>query len=195
MSRHKNKRCTSFRAVCQKFFPENIPNADIITLLAEEIEALYLMDLLGLYQEEAAQKMEVSRPTFARIVKSAHHKVALALLGGKQLNLEPSLAPYKIALCSDSQNAPYHLTTPKSKYIHIFTLNHHAIESHEIHDNPLFLEEGKPTVVLATFLMQERVNLFGTHIIGEGFKSVLSSKGIQLLLKESMSEEEIRALW
>ncbi|MDD2382729.1 MAG: DUF134 domain-containing protein [Sulfurospirillaceae bacterium] len=195
MSRQKNKRHISFRPRCHKFIPENNGDMEIISLLSEETEALYLMDLLGMYQEEAAQKMEISRPTLARIVKSAHHKVALALLGGKQLNLEPSSAPYKIALCSDSANAPFYLTLPKSKYIHIFTLNHHIIESHKILNNPLFLENAKPAIVLTTLFTQERINLFIANSLGEGFKSMLSSKGIQLLIKESMSEEDIRVLW
>lgn len=195
MSRHKNKRHISFRPCCHTFIPENNTDTEIISLLSEETEALYLMDLLGMYQEEAAQEMEVSRPTLARIVKSAHHKVALALLGGKQLSLEPSSAPYKIALCSDSVNAPYLLTLPKSQYIHIFTLNHRVIESHEMLNNPLFLENGKPAIVLTTLFAQERINLFIANGLGEGFKSMLSSKGIQLLLKESISEEEIQTLW
>ena len=195
MSRQKNKRRTSFRATCHTFLPENMPQAETITLLTEETEALYLMDLLGLYQEDAAQKMEVSRPTFARIIKSAHHKVALALLGGKQLSLEPSFEPYKIALCSDSPNAPYLLSTPKSKYLHIFTLHHHTIESHEVFENPLFLEDKKPAPVLTALFIQQGVNLCIAQSMGEGFKSMLSLKGIQLLLQESINEEEIQALW
>ena len=56
------------------------------------MEALYLMDLLGLYQEAAAEKMEVSRPTFARIIKSARHKVALALAWGSMPNYKQCIS-------------------------------------------------------------------------------------------------------
>ena len=58
----------------------------VITL--DEFEAVRLADLEGLYQEQAAVRMEVSRPTFSRIIESAHRKVAEALIRGKALKIE-----------------------------------------------------------------------------------------------------------
>jgi predicted DNA-binding protein (UPF0251 family) len=49
----------------------------------DELEALCLTDLGGLYQEEAVGSMEVSRQTFGRIVSTARRKVAEALAGGQ----------------------------------------------------------------------------------------------------------------
>jgi predicted DNA-binding protein (UPF0251 family) len=46
----------------------------------DELEALRLADLEGLYQEAAAEMMGVSRPTFARILARARLAVARALL-------------------------------------------------------------------------------------------------------------------
>jgi len=51
----------------------------------DEFEAIRLADLDGLYQEKAAEQMNVSRPTFSRIVESAHRKLADALVHGKAL--------------------------------------------------------------------------------------------------------------
>jgi predicted DNA-binding protein (UPF0251 family) len=59
-----------------------------VQLLPEELEALRLADLEGLYQEEAAQRMGISRATFQRILSHAHRQVALALVEGQALNLE-----------------------------------------------------------------------------------------------------------
>ncbi len=59
-----------------------------VTLTLDELEALRLADLEGLYQEQAAAKMKISRPTFSRIVAEARHKVAEALVHGKALRLE-----------------------------------------------------------------------------------------------------------
>lgn len=61
--------------------PENI-------LKLEELEALRLKDLEGLEQEECAVKMEVSRPTFQRILLSAREKVADSLVNGKTIHIE-----------------------------------------------------------------------------------------------------------
>ena len=57
-------------------------------LSVEELEALKLADIEGLYQEDAAERMEVSRPTFQRVLKSARGKVARCLVEGKALGIE-----------------------------------------------------------------------------------------------------------
>jgi predicted DNA-binding protein (UPF0251 family) len=54
----------------------------------DELESLRLADLMGLYQEDAATRMNVSRQTFGRIVESARRKVADALVNGKALKIE-----------------------------------------------------------------------------------------------------------
>ncbi len=54
----------------------------------DELEALRLADVEGLYQEEAARQMNISRATFGRIVEAAHRKVADAILHGKALRIE-----------------------------------------------------------------------------------------------------------
>jgi predicted DNA-binding protein (UPF0251 family) len=50
------------------------------TLRLDDLEALRLADLEGLYQEAAAELMGISRPTFARILARARATVARALL-------------------------------------------------------------------------------------------------------------------
>jgi uncharacterized protein len=72
---------------CSLFKPAGIPAATLerVTLGLDEMEALRLADLLGLYQEDAARQMNVSRQTFGRILDAAHKKVAEALTQGKAL--------------------------------------------------------------------------------------------------------------
>lgn len=53
---------------------------EVETLRLDELEALRLADLEGLYQEAAAERMGVSRPTFARILDRARSTVAKALV-------------------------------------------------------------------------------------------------------------------
>jgi methionyl-tRNA synthetase len=54
----------------------------------DEFEAVRLADHEALYQEQAAEKMNVSRQTFGRIIDSAHRKIAEALVEGKSLRIE-----------------------------------------------------------------------------------------------------------
>ena len=58
-----------------------------VSLELDEIEALRLADLEGLYQADAAERMGISRQTFANIVERARHKVADALIHGKALKI------------------------------------------------------------------------------------------------------------
>jgi len=58
-----------------------------VVLTLDEFESLRLADLEGLYQEKAAGRMGVSRPTFGRIVESARRKVAEALVRGRTLRI------------------------------------------------------------------------------------------------------------
>lgn len=57
-------------------------------LKLEELEAVRLKDLEGLEQEECAERMAVSRPTFQRILLSAREKIADSLVNGKTINIE-----------------------------------------------------------------------------------------------------------
>lgn len=70
--------------------PRGIPLSILqqITLTVDELESVRLADLEGLYQEDAAKKMNVSRQTFGRILESAHRKIADALTNGKALLIE-----------------------------------------------------------------------------------------------------------
>jgi predicted DNA-binding protein (UPF0251 family) len=58
-----------------------------VDLTLDGLEALRLADLEGLYQEEAAQRMGVSRATFARVLAAARRAVADSLVHGKALEI------------------------------------------------------------------------------------------------------------
>ena len=72
------------------FKPRAVPLRDLeeVSLDVCEVEAVRLADLEGMYQEAAAQKMEVSRQTFGNIINSAHKKIADALINGKAIKIE-----------------------------------------------------------------------------------------------------------
>ncbi|HOC46892.1 MAG: DUF134 domain-containing protein [Syntrophorhabdaceae bacterium] len=90
MSRPKKCRCTRCTVESDYFKPRGIPLSDLdeVSLGTDEVEALRLADYEGLYQEEAAGRMNISRSTFGRIVAAAHRKIADAILHGKALKIE-----------------------------------------------------------------------------------------------------------
>lgn len=57
-------------------------------LKVEELESIRLKDLLRLSQEDAAERMGVSQPTFHRILSEAHRKIAEAFVEGKAIRVD-----------------------------------------------------------------------------------------------------------
>lgn len=58
-----------------------------VVIFEDEMEALRLADLESLYQQESAEKMGISRTTFARLVESARKKIADALVNKKAIRV------------------------------------------------------------------------------------------------------------
>jgi predicted DNA-binding protein (UPF0251 family) len=90
MPRPPKSRRVAFLPEATYFKPAGIPLRvlDEITLSVEEAEAIRLKDLEGLAQAQGAEKMNISRPTFQRVLASARRKIADALLKGKAIRIE-----------------------------------------------------------------------------------------------------------
>lgn len=74
---------------------------EIIKLAHDELESLHLCDGEGKNQEEAGVCMGVSRGTVQRLLASARHKVALALVGQKALAISGATIGDEIIPSSD----------------------------------------------------------------------------------------------
>ncbi|MCX5814803.1 MAG: DUF134 domain-containing protein [Proteobacteria bacterium] len=72
------------------FKPAGVKLGEIedVVLRHDELEAIRLKDLLGIPQEDAAKQMNVSQPTFHRLLLSAHEKMAHVVVNGKALRIE-----------------------------------------------------------------------------------------------------------
>lgn len=90
MPRPKKPRSLTFTPGVYYFKPQGVPlrQLDEVILLPDELEALKLHEHDGLNQIEAAAKMQISQPTFARILALAYRKIASALIEGKAIRLE-----------------------------------------------------------------------------------------------------------
>jgi len=71
------------------FKPCAVPLCELeeVELALDEFEALRLADFEGLYQEDAAERMGISRQTFANILRCARRKVADVMVCGKALKI------------------------------------------------------------------------------------------------------------
>ncbi|MDD3322589.1 MAG: DUF134 domain-containing protein [Paludibacter sp.] len=59
-----------------------------VKLQIDEYEAIRLLDYEGLNQEQASERMNVSRPTLTRIYENARKTIAKALMEGKMILIE-----------------------------------------------------------------------------------------------------------
>lgn len=90
MPRPPKCRRVEFEPQITYFKPAGIPKYQLqeLVLSVEEIESIRLKDKEGLEQEECAERMHISRPTFQRILMSAREKIAEAIIEGKAIRIE-----------------------------------------------------------------------------------------------------------
>jgi len=132
MARPFRCRCVRCMPGTNYFKPRGIPLTTLeeVNLTVDEFEAIRLADLEGLYQEESAKKMEISRQTFANIINSAHKKIAEAIVKVKAIRIEggvyrmANMRKFKCYDCNHEWEMPYGTGRPqecpqcKSKNIH-----------------------------------------------------------------------------
>jgi uncharacterized protein len=122
MARPRNCRRVGSMPGSSYFKPRGIPLSTLeeVVLSVDEFEAIRLADLEGLYQEQAAERMKVSRQTFGRIVETARRKVAKALVEGKALKIEggevemASMRRFRCEGCNHAWEIPYGTGKPGS---------------------------------------------------------------------------------
>lgn len=109
MPRPKQCRRVCLSPACTYFKPAGVPARTLkeVVIAVDELEAMRWVDVEGLYYEQAAQRMVVSRRTFGRIIDSARRKVAHALIQGMALRIEGGtieMAEQRTFRCDDCQH-------------------------------------------------------------------------------------------
>lgn len=90
MPRPRLCRRVGFRPDVTYFKPAGVRMFELeeVTLSMDEFEAVRLKDLEGLEQGECAKKMNISQPTFHRLVVAARKKIAETIVTGKAIRIE-----------------------------------------------------------------------------------------------------------
>ena len=83
------KRRVRGRPNSSYFKPAGIRMIDLEESVLEmpEFEAIRLVDLNGVSQEEAGEKMQISQSTLSRVLKSGRRKIADAVVNGKAIRI------------------------------------------------------------------------------------------------------------
>ena len=86
--RPRRRRRVRFIPGVTRFRPVGVKSPTETILTIDELEALRLKDIGGLVQGKAAKKMNISQPTFHRLLMSARKKVANALVRGESIRIQ-----------------------------------------------------------------------------------------------------------
>ncbi|MBU0482653.1 MAG: DUF134 domain-containing protein [Proteobacteria bacterium] len=121
MARPLNSRMVGCLPECTYFKPKGVPQSslEVIVLRVDEFEAIRLADHEGLYQDEAAKRMNVSRQTFGRIIENGHRKVAQALVKGQAIKIEGgefemTAKKFRCLECKHEWEVPYGTGRPEA---------------------------------------------------------------------------------
>lgn len=90
MPRPKQSRRISNPPIMLGFKPYGIPRnlLSSLSLLFDEYESIRLLDYEDMNQDQAAEQMNVSRPTLTRIYEKARKTIAQAFVEGKMIVIE-----------------------------------------------------------------------------------------------------------
>ncbi len=84
--KHRRIKC---RPEVRYFKPRGIPMHQLeeIVIEKDELEAVKLADFDSLKHEEGAEKMNISRATFGRILEKGRKKIAESIIKGKAIRI------------------------------------------------------------------------------------------------------------
>ncbi len=85
--RRKFERWISYIPPVNSYSPVGAPYKRSVIITYSELEAMRLVDVLGLTQEEAAIKMGISRKTLWQELKTGRRKMVEAILNGWHIEL------------------------------------------------------------------------------------------------------------
>ncbi|MGN1340392.1 MAG: DUF134 domain-containing protein [Oscillospiraceae bacterium] len=196
------QRC---RRVCEEpeysaFSPDGIANSGCVTLTVDEYEVIRLIDLEQLTHAQAAEQMNISRPTATEIYSSARTKIADCIVNGKRLVVSGG----NYSLCSGGicgimcrkQDQPV-VFSKKGKstmriavtyengqifqhFGHTEAFKVYDVEDGKITSSAIVPTNGSGHGALAGFLAANRVDVLICGGIGGGAQMALAQAGIKL---------------
>jgi predicted DNA-binding protein (UPF0251 family) len=108
MPRPQYNRIVHEPPLFSEFKPIGLRGKDLkqIVLTLDEFEAFRLADQLGFSHAMAAEEMEISRPTFSRLIEKARKKIADFIVHGRLLTIEGGSVHFRVNIihCQDCKH-------------------------------------------------------------------------------------------
>lgn len=164
-------------------------------MAVDEFEAIRLVDLLDLTQEEAARQMGVARATVQSIYGSARKKLALSLVEGRELRIGGG----EYQVCPGDQGCPHcpKISAKGAKsamkiavtyengqvfqhFGHTAQFKIYEVQDGQVASSQVVDTNGSGHGALAGFLKAQGVDTLICGGIGGGARTALAQAGIQL---------------
>ncbi|MGD9970951.1 MAG: DUF134 domain-containing protein [Sulfuricurvum sp.] len=199
------KRNYSLKPMYFSFGPLNQKPKEMIQLSADELEAMVLADFKGLYQEDCARELGVSRPTFVKLIKRGRKKMVEMMMYGKGITLIDAQHSFTIVFPTNSRSTlhPYFLI---AKLYAFAKIENGSIVSIAYKENPIWRElSDKGSEIIddssAAGMAAGRIlpplfkeaDLLVVHSIGEGIRRNIEGIGINVEITDVEEIDEIVA--
>ena len=191
--------------VYRSFSPDDAEPAQAVRLGVDEFEALRLLDLEGLTQDECAKRMTVARTTVTAMYESARRKVADALVGGKRLLIAGGCCEYprfelpcgaekkgnvEMRIAVTYENGEIFQHFGHTAQFKLYDAEHGTITGEQVVDT-----NGSGHGALAGFLQAAGVDALICGGIGMGAQMALADVGIRLYAGvQGSADDAARAL-
>jgi len=178
---------------------------DDVIIFIEEYEAMHLKDYLGLSQEECAKKMNISQPTFHRLIGSLRKKMSIAFIEGKAIKIEGgsffmksnfNKKKYKLAICSDSDSLDADVASrlARCNYFIIVEIENGKINKHEVISNPHIQIQRGAGVEVSQMLAKKNIELVICENFGPRALDVFKQFNIQVLNEKGSIKKVLEKL-
>lgn len=197
------KRNITFRPIYFAFAPAEGKATSTSILHEDELEALYLADFKGLYHEACAESLGVSRPTFAKLLKSGRKKNIEMLMFGKALQIEHHPHNFVMAFpTNDRITLGEHFLI--ARYFALATISETSVVSLRFINNPIYEElcvKNQPIVddesakgLAAGHLIPpllKEASLLVVRTLGDGIRRNIEGMGIAITLSQASHIDDI----
>ena len=187
MARPNKERRVCRMPTCRRFIPHSGRDPQQVRLSVEQYEAIRLIDYLGLTQQQAADRMGVSRSALQADYAEGRKKLAMFLVEGRELEIDGGdyvLCPepeskikgesvMKLAICYENGLVFQHFG--HTKQFKVYEIENGTILSSYVADT-----NGQGHGALAFLLRELGVDALICGGIGMGARNALAQAGVEL---------------
>lgn len=170
-------------------------------ITANEFEALRLKDYCDMDQTEAAKKLNISQPTFCRLIKAARKKIMEALINNQAIQIGGgthimSKDIIKVAVCAQENSIDSKIDSlfGRAPYFIIFTIKNNKVESFDIIKNEGLEQTGRAGISTAKMLAEHGIQFVIGENIGPRALNILQQFNIGIFTHTGLAKDAVEAL-